>query len=153
MILLGPPNLPCKSFQFLFTAVSGLHRKACFSFGSNLPSIKSTTNPPTEVICMKPCPLAPAARINEAYPGGVSMRNSRSGVSAHQQIRANDKGRSASWGIVSKRNCRILFSESMGIWCFEKGTLLVFPSGPVIYITCWSVTLAKSGRIKPTQLQ
>jgi hypothetical protein len=52
--LFGPPPLPCKASQSLFTAVSGLHLHERCIFGSSFPSKHCMMYLPTTGMCMKP---------------------------------------------------------------------------------------------------
>lgn len=65
-LLPSGPNLPCKSSQFLFVAVSGLHLKHFFIFGSSFSSIASAMKPPIAGMWQKPWPDAPTPRTRDA---------------------------------------------------------------------------------------
>lgn len=110
----GPPKRFCVECQSRSTAVSGRQRTTCFSSSCSFPSNASEMNPPIVGICMAPFPDPPTAIRREGCSGCRSIKNARSGVSASQQMRANEKGRSAKCGIVSRRKSLARASASSG---------------------------------------
>lgn len=146
LTVLLPPCLPCVSFQSRCNAVSGRHRHTWLIRGLSSPSRQSAMYRPITDICMNPWPEPPTANVRFEWSGWGEIRYERSGVSAHQQIRARLNGLSTRCGIVSRRNALTAYCEALGMAWRENGTQQTLPVfGSVVqlqYPGCSSQTLS-----------